>query len=543
MLPAQPQVRKNAPLERTGRAGRLADASRDFTMPFAAFWLPDGEGAHSPSRRRTILSRVVLLAILACQALLSLRLHNTAYQDEAEYLYAGHMQIASWLHGSSPQGSYSSYFAGSPLLYPVLAAALSGFGGLSLARALSLVEMLAVTALLYSVTRQLFNERVGLCAAAVFGVTESTLLLGGLATVDASALFLLALAAWMVVRTASWSRRGYLLAAPLAALAVATSYWAVLFLPTIALLAGFAAQPYLGRAALGRIPVLGALSVLLAAGAGAVAGPDYLAAVRKTIGTHGTTSAMQILADCGRWGGLILGLAIIGSIGYARRARNEPGEQIAPAGDQNRRIALAVSLAATALVVPLVQLCFGSEIWLDTHIGFGLFFAAPVAGVGLARLIGDHFRRPQLGIVVWAVALTLGLGQASQIFVSWPSSTTLVAQFSRYLRPGAHYLVEGDDVPIYYLLGRPDAQPDQFTSTYFISYPTASGQVLTGAAGYVAAIRAGYFQVIVYDFTFTGGLDKVIAAALEQSTRYQLASAFIEKSGGVRTTCYIWVRT
>ena len=39
---------------------------------------------------------------------------------------------------------------------------------------------------------------------------------------------------------------------------------------------------------------------------------------------------------------------------------------------------------------------------------------------------------------------------------------------SRYLQPGAHYLVEVDEVPIYYLRHHADAQPDQFTSTYFI---------------------------------------------------------------------------
>ena len=65
-------------------------------------------------------------------------------------------------------------------------------GGLAAARAVSLLAMLTTTGLLYSLTRRLFNERVGLCATVIFSVTESALFLGNLATYDAPALCLLA---------------------------------------------------------------------------------------------------------------------------------------------------------------------------------------------------------------------------------------------------------------------------------------------------------------------------------------------------------------
>ena len=133
---------------------------------------PSRLAAYIPGRRTTMISRLVLLAILSLQAVLSLRLRNTAFEDESLYLYAGHMELQHLLHGAALQGQYSSYFSGSPVLYPVLAAALDQVGGLALARALSLVEMLATTVLLYSMTRRLFNERIGLCAAALFAVTD-----------------------------------------------------------------------------------------------------------------------------------------------------------------------------------------------------------------------------------------------------------------------------------------------------------------------------------------------------------------------------------
>jgi hypothetical protein len=508
---------------------------------------PDADPPPKPSRpgrRRTWLSRAVLLAILCAQALLSLRMHNTAFEDEALYLAAGHIELNHWLAGAVLQGGYESYLPGVPVLYPMLGAAADSLGGLAAARAVSLIEMLSTTALLYAMTRRLFNERVGLCAAALFSVTEGTILLGHLATNDAASLSLLALASWIVVRTASWHRRAYLLAAPVAGLAVATSYWALLYLPTIAVLAGLAAQPYQSRPAFVRPLLLWAVVVELVAGAVLVAGRAYVTAVGSTTATRtpGSSQALRILAESGRWGGLATALAVFGAAGYALRDRTEPNERIAPPGSRRRRIALGTTLAGTALLTPVWQLALNTDVSLDRHISFGLFFAAPMAGVGLARLVGDHFRRAQIGIVVWAVALTLGLGQATQLFASWPRSTASVREFARYLRPGGRYLVEDDYVPIYYLLGHPDAQADQFTSTFFISYKTSSGRALSGTPGFLAAVRAGYFRVIVYDGTVTPALDKSLAAALESDPRYRLVDAIPEDTADIRTTCYVWVR-
>jgi hypothetical protein len=506
---------------------------------------PDLARLAESSARRTWVSRAALAAILCVQAALSLRMNNTAFNDEALYLYAGHMEIAHLLHGAPLQGSYATYFPGAPVLYPVLAAAADSIGGLAAARAVSLIAMLCTTALLYGMSRRLFNERVGLCAAALFAVTEGTIFLGRLATNDAVSLSLLALASWIVIRTASWRWRAYLLAAPVAALAAATDYWALLYLPTIAILAGLAAHPFQGRQALARSLLLWAITVELLAGAVVVAGQQYAAAVLTTTVTRsaGSTQALSILAHGGTWGGLVMVVAVLGAVGYALRARTEPNEHIALPGSRRRRAALGITLAGTALLTLAYQLYLNTSVSLDRHIAFGLFFAAPMAGVGLARLVGDHFRRAQVGIVVWAAALMLGLAQAGQLFGSWPDSTALVGELTHYLRPGAHYLVEDDDVPIYYLIGHPDAQPDQFTSTYYISYRTGGGQVLTGTQGFLAAVRAGYFRVVIYDDTVTPALDKSLAATLRSDPGYRFVAAVPENAPDFRTTCYVWVRS
>ena len=497
-----------------------------------------------PSARRTWISRAVLGAILCLQAAMSLRMHNTAFEDEALYLYSGHMEIVSWLHGVSQQGNYASYFSGAPVLYPVLGALADAVGGLAAARHVSLLAMLGCTALLYSMSRRLFNERVALCAAALFSVTESAIFLGNFATYDAPTLFLLALAAWIVVRTAAGRWPVYLLAAPLAALAVATKYAALLFVPTIAALAALAALPYLGRRALIRPAAFGLVVAALLAAAVHLAGRTYLQGISfsTTNRSSGTTPTSTLLHVSLLWGGVQFAVAVIGAVAYARRPRTEADEIIAEPGGTLRRTVLGVVLAGTALLAPAEQIHLHTIVSLQKHIGFGLFFAAPMTGVGLVRLMGDHFRRVQLGIAVWAVALTLGMTQARDLYSGWTNSSQMIHDIALAARPGAHYLVEVPEVPIYYLMGNPDAQPDQFTSTYNIGYADSrEGKYLTGDAAYVAAIQNGYFRVVSYNYQTTPGVDKVLASTLEADPSYKLEAVIPSATDSVFQ--YVWIYT
>ena len=493
------------------------------------------------SRRRIWVSRAVLFAIMCVQAALTLRMSNTAFEDEALYLYTGHLEIAHLLHGAALQGNYASYFSGAPVLYPVLGALADDVGGLAAARTVSLIAMLATTGLLYSLTRRLFNERVGLCAAVIFSVTESALFLGHLATYDAPSLFLLALATWIVVRTASFRWPGYLLAALPIALAVATKYAAGLFVPTIVALSALAAWPQRGRKALIAPAGLGAAVAALLAGALYLGGPAYLTGVRFTTTARfqGTTPTSLLLRDSLMWGGLPFALAVIGTVAYGIRARTEPGEVVADAAGRAWRVTLGVVLTGTALLAPADQIHIHTLTSLQKHIGFGLFFAAPFAGIGLTRIIGDHFRRAQVGIAIWGAALVIGMTQANDLFDGWPDSSSFVPVLAHYLQPRAHYLVEVDEVPIYYLRHHADAQPGQFTSTYFIGY-SDRGQYLTGNAGFIAAIKAGYFKVVAFDGQVTPALDNVLASTLRADPDYRLAAAI--PANGHTVTYYVWVR-
>jgi Dolichyl-phosphate-mannose-protein mannosyltransferase len=520
------------------------------TTPLALpFW---GAQGYVPSRRRTAVSRLSLLAILCLQALLSLRLHNTAFEDEALYLYVGRLETAHLLHGAALPGSYAAYFSGAPVLYPILAAALNAVGGLALARGLSLAEMLAITAMLYSCARFLFNERTALCAAALFSVATPVLFLGNFATFDATSLFLLASATTIAVRTSRCRWPLFTLAAPLAALAVTVKYAGLMFVPTIAVLPVLAGWPALrgwaGRhrawLAAGYPVAFCAVVAGLLYGALLLGGHDYLNALSTTTTARaaGTTPALTILRESGEWGGIIAGLAAFGTVAYTRRVRTEPDELIAPAGGPLRRVVLGAVLTGTALLAPAYQLHLHTDVSLHKHVGFGLFFAAPMAGLGLARLVGDHFRKPQIGITVWSAALAIGMMQSAHLYHGWPSSGPLVRALSAYLQPGARYLVEVPEVPVYYLEGRADARASQFYSTFVITYPTGHGRVLTGAEGFTAAIRAGYFHVVAYSGDVTPATDSAIAKTLARSRAYRRAAVVHLSDADGPVTYDIWLK-
>ena len=95
---------------------------------------PDRPAGGRPTPRRVWVSRGVLVLIMVLQAVLTLRMSNTAFEDEGLYLYVGHLEIRHFLHGAALQGDYPSYFSGAPVLYPVLGALADSIGGLAAAR-------------------------------------------------------------------------------------------------------------------------------------------------------------------------------------------------------------------------------------------------------------------------------------------------------------------------------------------------------------------------------------------------------------------------
>jgi 4-amino-4-deoxy-L-arabinose transferase-like glycosyltransferase len=507
--------------------------------------VPASAWTAAPSPRRSWVSRCLLLGILIIQALLSLRLHNTAFEDEALYLVAGHLNLDHLLHGGPAHPEFARYFSGSPMLYPLLAAAVDGVFGLEGARLIGFACMIACTGLVYSMSRLLFNERVGLAAAGAFAIAQSTLFLGDFATYDPLAVFLLALAAWLMVRCAHeriWA--AYVLVPPVLALAVAVKYASLLYVPVVVVLGFLLTFRRHRMDALLRLLVIPAVVAELLGGAVLWAGNAYLTALGQTTTQRatGSDSIGSLLVHSAEWGGVVFALALLGTILYVR----QPRMREVVAGDESRgpgwrwRLLLGGLLTAAALLAPVYQIHLHTGVSLHKHIGYGLLFAAPMAGVGLTRIVGAHFRNPQVGILIWVTLLVLGMSQSQARYEVWPDSRPLVATLEAQLQPNGRYLSESSWVSMYYLRTR--TRPEQWTSTYTISYTDRKGRHLTGEPAYRSAIAAGYFDVVELDGTDTPVLDRALTADLQNNARYRLLARLPYRAGAARGSFNIWVK-
>src|SRR5580704_17938309 len=81
-------------------------------------------------RRLARVRWLPLTAVLVAQTALSLRLvwSNSAFTDEALYIWSGRLEWEHWLHGATGH-NFTSYFSGAPVVYPPLGAMAAALGG------------------------------------------------------------------------------------------------------------------------------------------------------------------------------------------------------------------------------------------------------------------------------------------------------------------------------------------------------------------------------------------------------------------------------
>jgi hypothetical protein len=466
-----------------------------------------------------------LLVVLAVQAGLSLRLvrADTAFQDEAAYLWAGHLEWAHWLHGA-PVPPLSSYFSGSPAIYPPIAAMADAIGNLTAARMLSLIFMLGATALLWSAADRLYGHRAAFFAAALFAALGPTLHLGAFATYDAMSVFLVALAAWLVIRAgdtgdATWR----MIAAGVAlALANATAYSSVLFDPIVALLALLTAFPKPGgKTAARRIAILLIVVITLLLIGLLIGGSSYLHGIRETTleRASGAASAPSVLADAWSWTGIVLILSVVGVvaslIGHEGRARTW----------------LLAVLTIAAILGPLEQANLHTAASLNKHVGLGAWFAAIAAGYAVDRFVmsaaAGRTRVLAAGACVLGLVfpLSLGINQSWTFSTSWANASSFIAIFRPLADHGTgRMLVEDPSIAEYYTAA--GSQWQRWSSTRnIVTRSGASSGGPSQSAGVVGAGNAGtiglyienhYFSLVALNNADTASLDLQIDVDLRR---------------------------
>jgi 4-amino-4-deoxy-L-arabinose transferase-like glycosyltransferase len=477
--------------------------------------VPFGHGVRPrPDTHGSSAVRWPLGVILAAQAALSVRLvwSNTAFQDEALYLRAGHLEWSRWLHGT-PIPDFPSYFSGAPVLYPPIGALADGLGGLAAARLLSLCFMLVVTGLLWGTTRRLYGQRAALLAAGLFATLAGTQFLGAFATYDAMALCLLAVATWLGVRAADSERRVRLIlliaAGAILAVADAVKYATVLFTPVVLIAVALAVRRRRDQGAglTAFLVMLGSWAALVIA-AVAVGGRDYwLGITTSTLERPVSTAAVTaVLHRSYVWTSLILVLALLGAI---LAVRGEARGKLLPA-----------ALGAAGLLAPAAQAALHTTVSLQKHVVFGAWFAAIAAGYAMARLSRVDPGQGWAAVMALPIAASTlfgSMGQAASLYQVWPNSARAMTALRSAVEvhPG-HYLAEDYDVEAYYL--RADAPWQRWSNTYYFSYRGAP----PGPASYDAAIGHRYFSLVILDFGDTAAADRQITAAMRRSGDYYI---------------------
>lgn len=474
-----------------------------------------------------------LLPVLAVQAVLSLRLtwSNSAFIDEATYLYAGSQELAHWTAGI-PVEDYQRFFSGSPAVYPPLGAVASAIGGLAGARLLSLAFMLAATVLLWSMSRRLFGPWAATAGTALFAGLAGTQFLGALATYDAMALFLLALPAWLAIGrehagTLTHSASATVIAGAVLALANACKYATALWDPVVIGLALCAAplagQPW-RRGLWDALRLAASLVALLAAGL-AVGKAKYVQGILYTTLNRSPAQpgmgkpAALVLHDAWSWAGWMLALAALGALLLLA------GRTPFPRAARGAALLLGALLLLAAVAAPLNQARIGTAVSLQKHVVFGAWFGCVLAGHAVTRLLRW---RPLIAVACALILVPLAAVNAETAarYVNWPAeSPAFTAALRRYVHPGAQrYLISGyADIPAYYVGSVSSLQWKEAGA--FTYRDPGTGRILAGAAAFAVAIRSRYFTLVILDFGYDSAgepaADHLIAADISRYKTYK----------------------
>jgi 4-amino-4-deoxy-L-arabinose transferase-like glycosyltransferase len=471
--------------------------------------------------------------VLLVQAFLSLRLvwSNTAFADESLYLWSGRLEMAHWVYGTKiPE--FQTYFSGAPVIYPVIGAIADAYGGLTLARLLSMAFMLGVTALLYATTARLLSRRAALCAAAVFAVLGPVQVLGAFATYDAMAIFLLALGSWLVIRASGKASELCLLAAGFTlALADATKYATALWMPIVIVLAALTTSTGgWWRGALRAARLVGYVAVPLAVALFRFGGHSYVRGIMFTTIARQASStpatASTVLADSFDWVGIIFVLAAIGTaISFT-----VPGRL--------RWICLTLTIAI--LLAPLHQAQIHTTTSLHKHVIFGAWFAAIVVGYLLDRAaeVNQH-KGWRVGVVAAGLTCFIGIPQATSMFTyGWPNTAKMNAVLARVVpRAGCPCLIAQQSQVRFYL---PQLASENIIGSYGFSYWNSTARrVESGSPAYVDAIRNHFFSVVEIDPAENPAIYHPIIRALARTHGYVLVESIQIDHWG-RKTMQIW---
>lgn len=440
-----------------------------------------------------------LAAILLAQVALSLRLSNSAFEDEALYIGAGHDYLQQLFSGTPVTVPYGDSFSGLPMFYPVFAAALDTVGGLSLVRLFSLVCMVATTLAIRATAQHLWGKLHGNLTAAAFIATGPVLFLGSLATFDALCLALLSAAVW--IGTTRCTYRSAVLMGALLAAAAAAKYTGFVFIPVVLAmtLVGSQRRPL-------RVILAAAVTALVLALVYSLVGPSISGGIAFTTSqrTALMPASLSVLAAyLVQKIGLLLVLALAGAALLARSLRST---------------LLTLVLLSGAALLPLAQMRLGEYVSFEKHLAYSALFLAPLAACALGSLVHRRLGRLLVVALVWTLGLT-GLA-GSWAMYQWPDVRPVVELVEKVGAPPGQYLAPATARTLgYYMTDNPRIE---WTEHYALFD--------SGQEAMRASIDEGTFRMIILRSGSTGNVKEdsrtsFFRELVANSDKYRLVAA------------------
>jgi hypothetical protein len=455
---------------------------------------------------------------------------NTLHLDEAIYVSVGRDALS----GNFSQGA-SGWMFGS-YLYPVLAAFTYNLGGVVALRALSAVFMTVASVFVFLTARSLFDERVGLWALLIFGLSGISINLGQHAVYDVIGVAFLTITLYCAVRAAQNPNESLLAWVGIAlSVSILGKYIGLLALPGIFMVMVLV-HLWQGRGILSfaRIPWLALIvPMLLILGI-------YAALYRQDLGAvfSGQYASQQqdrasILNEIVSEIGLVTLFALLGILMLAGRAARQLPNQ--PRLAWLLRLALPV-LAVTILAMPIYHLATSNVRSLWKHDVYALVFLAPFAAYGVNALFqaftGLSGKRARA--LRWVSAAITALGvfwfvtsaiQQNAIFhSSWPNTTNVVDYLkTQNLTPSSHILSPSysiyEDV---FSFGSHNTR-SAWSNVWYEEY-----QGLTGTEAVTKAIQDCHYDVAVMDNYYAPEWAGTLEVLL-QNAGYAVAYSTVEQ--------------
>jgi hypothetical protein len=463
--------------------------------------------------------------ILLVQAVLTWRLNDIIFDDEALYLQGGHVVIEHLLHGGSANAgelsSFGSYFSGAPNAYPVVGAALDFAGGLDLARLFSLLCMLVASVCAYRIGRHLFSENVGLLASLIFALTGSVQFAGKLATYDAPCLMLVALAALIAITKRSMLSAS--IVGTLLVLATVTKYAGLALVPFVLLMTFLVVLTGNGlpwRQNLGKAVVRGGIATLVFAGllllgyhlwgSGIAVGVKATTTGRKALDPAALSVLLNsLLEDIG----LTCALAVGGTLLMLRRRAWDT-------------VLLLVVMLGAGSVIQASSLRIHELTSLDKHTYFSGFFYAVPAALALDWMLSKRGRMTLAVMAIIWLLLIDGMWR-SKIQYSWPSTVmTPISEINELELPGQYFSFDSDTGAFY---TQSDPQIEWYSSA--AAYALFSG----GDAPVIAMEQSHKFTGFLFQTT---NLNAQNLAELHVLERYLAADPYYNKTSTFRVSPY-----